>query len=590
MAHIGDLIAEMLAQYGVEYVYGMPGGQTTALHDGISRRNDRIRHILMRDERNAAYAADAYARLTGKPGICDVTVGPGANLLPAGFLEALNASIPMIGIIGELPLDWLPLKEKGIASQGFDQLSFFKSCSKEAYLVPSVAALPELIRTAFRVATSPRPGPVALIIPHDIFDAEWDEDLLKIKVDDRSIQMPYMRSCAPAGEIAAAAALIKRAKRPALVCGGGVHGSGAAEIVTEFADRFNGLVVTSLSGKGSVPETRDYAAGVLNPLGSKAAIDLIKEADLVVWCGSKVSQNTGMNWSLPLPEQATITIDFDPLEHGRTFRPTVALMGDVRETVLALGTALGDIPEHNDWLARISEVKAECNADKAVEIASDRLPIQPPRIMDEIAKRLEEDDIVVSDASFSAGWISGYIPAKKPGRQFLFARGQGGLGYAVPGAIGAAAVRPNARIVTVAGDGAFSYTLGELATMCQYDQKVVNVVINNGKLGWIQLWQELYFNNVQSVDLEKQSSVPGYAGAASALGLLGIYVEKPDEIGPALDRAFAHNGPSVIEVRIDDRATPIHSFKRRLREKSDTPFPRPGTVYRLRDWKVSPDL
>ncbi|MBU0642490.1 MAG: thiamine pyrophosphate-binding protein, partial [Alphaproteobacteria bacterium] len=171
MAHIGDLIAEMLAQYGVEYVYGMPGGQTTALHDGISRRTDRIRHILMRDERNAAYAADAYARLTGKPGICDVTVGPGANLLPAGFLEALNASIPMIGIIGELPLDWLPLKEKGIASQGFDQLSFFKSCSKEAYLVPSVAALPELIRTAFRVATSPRPGPVALIIPHDIFDA-----------------------------------------------------------------------------------------------------------------------------------------------------------------------------------------------------------------------------------------------------------------------------------------------------------------------------------------------------------------------------------------------------------------------------------
>ncbi|MGO4853574.1 thiamine pyrophosphate-binding protein [Phaeovulum sp. W22_SRMD_FR3] len=590
MAHIGDLIAEMLAQYGVEYVYGMPGGQTTALHDGISRRNDRIRHILMRDERNAAYAADAYARLTGKPGICDVTVGPGANLLPAGFLEALNASIPMIGIIGELPLDWLSLKEKGIASQGFDQLSFFKACSKEAYLVPSVAALPELIRTAFRVATAPRPGPVALIIPHDIFDAEWDEELLKIRVDDRSVQIPYMRSCAPAGEIAAAAALIKQARRPALVCGGGVHGSDAADQVTAFADRLDGLVVTSLSGKGSVPETRDYAAGVLNPLGSKAAIDLIKEADLVIWCGSKVSQNTGMNWSLPLAEQATITIDFDPLEHGRTFRPTAALMGDVRETIAALDAALATIPAHADWRARIAEVKGQCEAEKAAEIASDRMPIQPPRVMAEIAKRLGEDDIVVSDASFSAGWISGYIPARKTGRQFLFARGQGGLGYAVPGAIGAAAVRPAARIVTVAGDGAFSYTIGELATQAQYGQKVVNVVINNGKLGWIQLWQELYFNNVQSVDLESQSVVPGYAGAASALGLLGIYVEKPDEIGPALDRAFAHDGPSVVEVRIDDRATPIHSFKRRLREKSDTPFARPGTVYKLRDWKVSPGL
>lgn len=591
--HIGDLVAEMLAQSGVEYVFGMPGGQTTALHDGISRRTDRIRHILMRDERNAAYAADAYARLTGKPGVCDVTVGPGANLLPAGFLEALNASIPMIGIIGELPLDWLPLKEKGIASQGFDQLSFFQTCSKEAFLVPSVTALPELIRTAFRIATAPRPGPVALIIPHDVFDADWDEELLKIRVDDRSVRTPYLRSVAPKSELVAAAALIRRAKRPALVCGGGVHGSDATKVVGQFAERLGGLVVTSLSGKGSVAETLPYAAGVLNPLGSSAAIELIQEADLVIWCGSKVSQNTGMNWTLPTPDQATITIDFDPLEHGRTFRPTVALLGDVRETVEALDAALGDslADAHPDWMARIRDGIAAADAVKAEEMASDQVPVLPPRIMAEIAKRLDDQDVVVSDASFAAGWIAGYIPAKKAGRQFLYARGQGGLGYSVPGAIGAATVVPKgARVVTVAGDGAFSYTIGELATQAQYNQRIVNVVINNGKLGWIQLWQEIYFKNVQSAELETQSSVPGYAAAAQGLGLLGIYVEKPDDIGPALDRAFAHDGPSVVEVRIDDRATPIHSFKRRMRETVATPRPRPGTVYKLRDWKVSPDL
>ena len=591
--HIGDLLAEMLARSGIDYVFGMPGGQTTALHDGISRRTDRIRHILMRDERNAAYAADAYARLTGKPGICDVTVGPGANLLPAGFLEAQNASIPMIGIIGELPLDWLSLKEKGIASQGFDQLSFFKTCSKEAFLVPSVAALPELLRTAFRIATAPRPGPVALIIPHDIFDADWDEDLLKITVDDRSARIPYLRSVAPPSEIDAAITLIRKAKRPALVCGGGVHGADATAEVTAFADRLGGLVVTSLSGKGSVPETRAYAAGVLNPLGSLAAIELIQEADLIVWCGSKVSQNTGMNWTLPKPDQATITIDFDPLEHGRTFRPTVALLGDVRECVRALDAGLGDsrAQANPDWLARIAEVKARCEAEKAVEMASDQVPILPPRIMVEIAKRLQPEDVVVSDASFSAGWISGYIPAEQAKRQFLFARGQGGLGYSVPGAIGAATVVPKgARVVTVAGDGAFSYTVGELATQAQYNQRIVNVVINNGKLGWIQLWQEIFFNNVQSATLETQSMVPGYAAAAQALGLKGIYVDKPDQIAAALDEAFAHDGPSVVEVRIDDRATPIHSFKRRMRETDAKPRPRPGTVYKLRDWKVSPDL
>jgi acetolactate synthase-1/2/3 large subunit len=587
---MGDLVAEMLASSGVEVVFGMPGGQTTALHDGMSRRSNRIRHVLMRDERNAAYAADAYARLTGKPGVCDVTVGPGANLLPAGLLEALNASIPMIAIVGEVPLDWLQLRDKGIASQGFDQLSFFKTCTKESWLVPSIAALPDILRTAFRVATAPRPGPVAVIIPHDIFDADWDGVTPAAVTDDRTIRMPYLRSNAPDASIAEAAALIRRARRPALVCGGGVHGSDAAEVVTGFADRLNGLVVTSLSGKGSVPETRDYAAGVLNPLGSWAAIELIQEADLVIWCGSKVSQNTGMNWTLPKPDQATITIDCDPLEHGRTFRPTVPLLGDVREIMTALAAALGTQPDRPDWTARIAEVKAEGDRTKAEEIAADTSPIQPPRVMAEIARRLGEDDIVVSDASFAAGWISGYIPAKKPGRQFLFARGQGGLGYSVPGAIGAAATRPGTRIVTVAGDGAFSYTVGELATQAQFNQRVVNVVINNGRLGWIQLWQEIFFKNVQSALLEAPGVTPGFAAAGQALGLKGFYVEDPAEIGAALDAAFAHDGPSVVEVRIDDRATPIHSFKRRMREGADKPRPRPGTVYKLRDWKISPDL
>jgi acetolactate synthase-1/2/3 large subunit len=589
MAHMGDLVAEMLAQYGVDLVFGMPGGQTTALHDGISRRTDRIRHVLMRDERNAAYAADAYARLTGKPGVCDVTVGPGANLLPAGFIEALNASVPMVGIVGELPLDWLTLKEKGIASQGFDQLSFFKTITKDSWLVPSVSALPEMIRTAFRVATSPRPGPVALIIPHDVFDAEWDEAAIRIGVDERAIRAPFVRAAPVGSDVDAAVALIRRAKRPAIVYGGGVHGADACAEATRFAERLGGLAVTSLTGRGSVPETAPYAAGALNPLGSWAAIELIKEADLVIWCGSKASQNTAMNWTLPLPEQATITIDSDPAEHGRTFRPTVSLFGDVREALRLLEAKL-EPQSHPEWAARIVEIKAEGERQKRVEIESEALPIHPARVMAELAARLGEDDIVVSDASFSAGWIANHLPARKPGRGFLYARGQGGLGYSTPAAIGAAETRPDARIVTVAGDGAFSYTIGELATQAQRNQKVVNVVLNNGRLGWIQLWQEIFFKNVQSALLESQSCHPGFAAAASALGLAGFYAEKPEDIGPALDAAFAHDGPSVVEVRIDDLATPIHSFKRRMREGGDSPRPRPGTVYKLRDWKVSPDL
>jgi acetolactate synthase-1/2/3 large subunit len=192
MAHVGDLLAEMLMQHEVEYVFGMPGGQTTALHDGIQRRAPRIEHILVRDERSAGYAADAYARLTGKPGVCDVTVGPGATKLPDGLVEALNASIPMIAIVGELPLDWLSLRAKGVASQGFDQQTFLQSITKATFSVPSVSALPDLVRTAFRIATSPRPGPVALIVPHDIMDAEWD-DTQPILIDQRSRYAPSIR-------------------------------------------------------------------------------------------------------------------------------------------------------------------------------------------------------------------------------------------------------------------------------------------------------------------------------------------------------------------------------------------------------------
>ena len=306
-----------------------------------------------------------------------------------------------------------------------------------------------------------------------------------------------------------------------------------------------------------------------------------------------------MNWTLPRAEQATITIDVDPLEHGRTFRPTVALLGDVRETALdaARGERTGANPA---WLARIAEVKAKWEAEKAGEAAADQVPIAPPRLMAAVATRLGDDDVVVSDASFAAGWIAGYLPARRPARRFLFARGQGALGYSVPGAIGAAAVAPpGARVVTLAGDGAFSYTLGELATQAQYGQRIVDIVINKGTMGWIRLWQEIYFKNTHSVDLETESVVPRYAPSVvevclaegvQEMSLKGVYVAEPAGIGPALDEAFAHDGPSVAEVRIDDRATPIHSSKRRMREGEDEPRPRPGTVYRLREWTVSPEL
>src|SRR6266849_6002234 len=350
MSHAGDLLAELLAGYGVTHVFGQPGGQTVALYDGLNRRKDRIAHLLVRDERSAGYAADAFARLTGRPGVCDVTVGPGTTKLADGLVESLNASVPVIALIGELP---------------------------------SVAALPQMVRSAFRLATSGRPGPVALVLPHDVLDADWEPETAATEVDDRYREYPAYRPVASPDTVAAAAELLDASRRPVVVAGGGVHASQATAELASLLEMLGAMAVTSFSGKGAVAETARNAAGVLNPLGPTESLEIVRHADLVFWFGCKAGQNTTHNWTLPLPQQATIHLDIDPAELGRTFRPTVALCGDVRATLAAL-IALVKKQPRADWLRETTRIKADAAELRAEAQASDAVPIQPPRVMCEL--------------------------------------------------------------------------------------------------------------------------------------------------------------------------------------------------------------
>jgi acetolactate synthase-1/2/3 large subunit len=303
-----------------------------------------------------------------------------------------------------------------------------------------------------------------------------------------------------------------------------------------------------------------------------------------------VGQNTSHNSSLPLPHQATIHLDADPAELGRTFRPSVALNGDARASLAAVLQALGDGgpgPRRPAWRRTAGEVIQESARQRSVDEGSEAVPILPQRVMRELAPRLGAGDVVVSDASFAAGWVAAHLPARRAARDFLFARGQGGLGYAVPAAIGAAAARPAHRVVTVGGDGGFSYALGELVTHAQLGIRSVNLVLNNGSLGWLAIWQQLFFDGLrQSVDLESERLQPRYAGVAEALGCVGLRVERPGELGAALDNAFAADGPAVIDIRTDPSSTPVHGYRRRLAEAGS--YPRPGTVYELVPWCRSP--
>jgi acetolactate synthase I/II/III large subunit len=515
-----------------------------------------------------------------------VTVGPGATKLTDGLVESHNASVPVVALVGELPRDWAPYRAMGVASQGFDQLTLLSAITKSALWVPSAASLPQMVRTAFRVATTGRPGPVALIVPHDVLDADWQPNEADLEVDDRYCRVPAYRPAASQDSIEQAATLLEKARRPVVVAGGGVHASRATTELAALAERLDAVVVTSFSGKGAVNETAPHAAGVLNPLGTSASLELARRADVVLWCGCKVGQNTSHNWSLPLAHQATIHLDADPSELGRTFRPTVALNGDARATLAGLLAVLrgGSRPE---WRQAAHGLIEESARQRSADESSGAVPILPQRVMRELSVRLRPGDVVVSDASFSAGWIAAHVPARRAARDFLFARGQGGLGYAVPAAIGAGAARPSDRIVTVSGDGGFSYALGELATHAQLGLRSVNLVLNNGSLAWLAMWQHLFFEGLrQSVDLENERLRPSYAGVAEALGCVGLRVERPGELGDALDAALAADRPAVIDIRTDPSSTPIHSYRRRFAEMAS--YPRPGTVYELAPWRRSP--
>ncbi|HEX2317448.1 MAG TPA: thiamine pyrophosphate-binding protein [Streptosporangiaceae bacterium] len=589
MSHAGDLLAGLLGAAGVTHIFGQPGGQTAALYDGIAGRTD-VRHVLIRDERSGAYAADAFARLTGKPGICDVTVGPGTTKLADGLIESLNASVPLIAIVGELPAAWEPLRDKGVASQGFGQVGFLTSITKSTLVVPSVEALPDLVRGAFRIATTGRPGPVAVVVPHDVLDSPWDPEnaARDCQADDRFARAPAFRPVADHASITEAAALLDASARPLIIAGGGVHASRATSELADLANRLGAVVVTSFTGKGSVDETAPLAAGVLNPLGSTASLELARQADTLFWCGCKVGQNTSHNWQLPLPHQATIQLDIDPAELGRTFRPSVALHGDARATLASLAASVRE-QSRTAWRHIAEQAIETAASERRADESSDAVPIAPQRVMAELAARMTTGDVVVSDASFSAGWIAAHLPARRGARDFLFARGQGGLGYAVPAAIGACAARPDDRVITVSGDGGFSYAIGELATHAQLRTRSTHIVLNNGSLGWLAMWQRLYFDDLRlSVDLEGPSARPSFAGAAASLGCEAFTVEHPADLAAALDRALASEGPAVIEVRIDPAATPIHSFRRRLAEGGT--LPRPGTVVRVPAWHRSPPV
>ncbi len=559
--HGGWLLAGLLAEHGVRHVFGVPGGQTLALYDGILDHEPGIRHVPVRDERSAAFAADAYARVTGQAGVCDATVGPGAAKLPSGLGEALGASVPVVALVSDLPARLTPHRYRGAASQALDQAALLAPVTKWLATVPDTATMPALVRQAFREATAGRPGPAALILPQAVLDGPAGAGLATAwqPGSRRFGRFPAFRPEPAADDVSAAAAELGRAERPFILAGGGVLHSGAGPVLVTLAERLGAAVGTTLSGKGAIAEDHPLSVGVTGTMGTAAAAAALAEADVVLLAGTKASGGATFGWTLPRPDQVVVQVDLDPAELGRAVGWAVPVLADARQGLLALLAALGPAPDRGPWQARLAGLTAAWRATRDAERASGAVPIPPQRVLAELEAVLGPDDILICDASLASGWGGVYLEQRVAGRQVLTPRGQAGLGYALPAAIGVSHARPAHRAVVLTGDGALGYAAGELATITEQGLPITVVVLNNRSWGWIRWYRRITFGRAWE---DEDFGDVAFADVARGFGLAAQRVSDPGELVGALAAALSAPGPSLVDVVTETWQTPITAHRR----------------------------
>ena len=582
-SHGGALLTALLIEHGVTHVFGLPGGQTLALYDGIASRSDTIEHVLVRDERSAAYAADAYARVTGRVGVCDATVGPGAAKLPSGLAEALGSSIPVVALVSDLPVRLAIHAYRSAASQALDQAALLAPVTKWHATVPSLATMPALVRQAFREATTGRPGPVALFLPQDVLDAQLPSELVGLLRPDheqppgsapqRFGAVTPFRIMPAVPDVEAVARALSGAERPLILAGGGVLSSGAEQVLQECAEMLGAAVATTLTGKGAIAETHPLAVGVHGVMGAESATAAMDDADVVLLVGAKSSGGATFSWTKPRADQIVVQIDIDPLELGRAFPLAAAMLADARQGLAALSEKLrsagAESLSRQPWRESVRLHKHSWATRRDSERSSIGEPIAPQRVLGELEKAMAPADVLVCDASLSSGWGGAYFEQQQSGRRVLTPRGQAGLGFALPAAIGAAMADRGRRTVVLTGDGALGYAVGEMATVIENRLPVTVIVLNNSSLGWIRWYRRITFGT--------EWAKPDFADTdfrlvAQAYGWSAERVTSSGDLSAALRRALESTLPSLVDVVTETWETPVASHRRALEQGNTTEY------------------
>ncbi|HEY6028662.1 MAG TPA: thiamine pyrophosphate-binding protein, partial [Pseudolabrys sp.] len=537
------------AGYGVTHVFMVPAVLRRTFAE--MERRTSIARIHCHGEKSAAYMADGYARASGKPGVCMAQV-IGAMNLAAGLRDAYLAHSPVIAITGGRD----PKTKFRKVYQEIDDVPAFEPVTKFNATVDEVTRFPDMLRQAFRVATTGAPGPVHLQFRGNEGQVDAEEGEMEALVETQFAHVPPFRPQPEAAHVKAALALLQKAERPIFIAGGGVRASGAGRELVALAEALQIPVATSLNGKDTIPGVHPLSVGVVGSYSRESANRAVNRADLVCFIGSETGGMTTHFWAVPKIGTPAIQIDIEPESLGRNYPLQASVLGDAK-AVLAAMVAIADrgtAGKRAAWIQEIGALKAEWYAKYKPMLESDAVPINPARICHELTQHVPDDAIVIVDTGHAGMWMGGMYDLRKDTQSYI--RSAGHLGWAFCAGIGAKAACPERPVVVFTGDAGFWYHIGELETQVRWNIPSVTLVNNNGggnqsKRGF----DRVYGGEGNNRSRELWTYRPmNFAKIAEDIGALGIRVEKPSEIGPALAKALASGRPAVIDVVTDIEA------------------------------------
>ena len=467
-----QFMADALHAYGVTHIFFVP----TILSHSLAQMDERgtgIARVLTHGEKAAAYMADGYARASGRPGVCMAQIVGGVNLA-AGLRDAHLACAPLIAFTGGTT----PQIRYRNAYQETEDISAFDPVTKFNATVDDVSRFPDLLRQAFRVATSGTPGPVHLRFGGNLGQVEQDVADLELIVEENFKQVPAYRPEPEPASIKQALEVIAKAERPIIVAGGGVRTSGANAELVAFAEKLQIPVATSMNGKESIPGDHPLSVGVVGTYSRRSANELVSEADLVFFIGTQTGGMTTHFWRVPKIGVKAVQLDIDPEELGRNYPLEASVIGDAKIALGKLTEAAEEVPERGEWLSRVEQVGAAWRAEFAPLLNSDASPMRPERVCKTLSEHLPSDAIVLADTGHSGMWTGGYLDLKSP--EISFMRAAGHLGWGFPAALGAKCGAPERPVLLFTGDAGFWYHIGEVETAVRWGINAVILVNNNG--------------------------------------------------------------------------------------------------------------